>query len=206
MKTAEQRQAKRWREQRLQNIATYEAACHALADAIVTYAADFLRWRADVLARCVGRELGGAATAITEAQAAPLRVSLAEGLSRVPWLDVAAYLRPRQPGPPPVELAPLEQLVEASLAPLRTEFGVPLHPKGEWGAVYHSPLAGECWPSVVHVMETQSYGHEWGIPSRIERHVRKAHPIHRNFRAVSDAAQWIDARAVQEAQKEKVTA
>jgi hypothetical protein len=197
--TATKKQEAAWKVQRAANVDAYLSACANLSDAIIEYLPDFLSWRVSILARCTGRELGATAQAVIAAHAAPFRVSLREALGRIDWLAHVAWLRSHQPGRPPVELAPLEQLVEASLTALRTEWGIPLHPKGEWGAVYHQPLAGECWPDSVFVMETVAYGAQYGFPQKMEQLVRRSHPIHAAFRRVADAAQWVDTTAIREA-------
>lgn len=190
---------------RRENVDRYLAACATTSAAICDPAnlADFLFYRAHIIADCCQRTLPSAAV-VTVREAVPgLSASLAEGLQRVPWLQIAPWLRAHLlRDDPPVELQPLERLVLAALDSLRTTWGYLLQPRGSEGLIRQQPLDSACWPSLRTEQRLTHYYYEgmrWDAPEVVSQQ----HPIHAFFQAAMKAAEWIDARDIREAKEGK---
>ncbi len=204
---ASTQQEAQWREQRRQNVARYKAACEALSAAIVEHAGDFLIYRARVIAGVANRgPLPAAAEAVIEAEGVAFAEAMRDGLERVPWLVIAPWLRGRRPDDTaPSEIAPLATLADGFLRLLSTSHGYPLHP----GGLSHQPLDSGAWPDTRQVHERRiTAAARLGFLNEPQFEcvvVARPHPVIVKFRAVADAAMWVDQLDVREA-REKVIA
>jgi len=196
-KPPSKRERQEWREIRLRRVEAYLVACEGLKTAIVAHAGDFLLTRGERIGACANRPLPPEAKALLRETGPGFAAALKDALPRVPWLRVAPYLRGHAVGDtPPIEVQPIERIVEGFLEPLRTAYGLPLHPMGGAGAaIRQQPLASESWPQTQRVRRcvispAARFGFE---PRRELAEIVEPHPALAAFREVARCASQLDA-------------